>query len=329
MAKKILGIDIGYDSVKLALCKDGEIKKIAVAELPSNMLQDGHIVSPEILSELIRSTMRKNRMRASRAAVVLPNEQTYLRTVTLPRMTVAQLKTNIPYEFNDYLEDEVKNYVFDYAMLSDPKSDPEGETMELMAVAAPAHMISEAKEMLSMANMKLVKAAPVEYAYIPLIRRAEKGKDALQDYCILDLGYRSIRMFMYHGDRHMVTRVLETGMRSVDEAVAEALGIEVGLAHTFFASNYEGCQEKSFCVSAYNNLAIELMRALNFYRFSNPDSTLAGIWICGGGAGNETLCKVISETLDLEVHAAAELLPGKKEVAGSDRFLQAVGATLD
>lgn len=251
MAKRILGIDIGYDSLKLALCQNGEIKKAAVAEMPANLLQDGHFVSPQALSELIRATMRKNHMHASCAAVVLPNEQTYLRTVTLPRMTADQLKINIPYEFKDYIEDEVKNYVFDYAMLSDPKSDPEGDTMELMAVAAPVSMINESREMLSMANLKLVRAAPVEYVFIPLIRRAERDNTTRREYCILDMGYRSIRMFMYRGDQHMVTRVLETGLRSVDDAVSEALSVDVHLAHTFLASNYEGCQERQFCMSAY------------------------------------------------------------------------------
>ena len=328
MAGTILGIDIGYDSLKLALCRNGEIKKTAAAEMPDNLFQDGRIASPETMGELIRATMRKNRIHAFNAAMVLPNELCYMRTVTMPVMTADQLKLNIPYEFTDYLEDEPKNYVFDYAMISNPREEPEAENMELMAVAAPGYVLSESRRMLDVANLRLVKAAPSEYVHIPIIRFLERNRQP-HEYCILDLGCRSVRMYMYRGDRHMVTRVLETGLRSVDEAVSAALNVDIFLARKFLTTNYEGCQEKEFSVAAYNGIAIELMRALNFYRFSNPDSSLEGIWLCGGGAGNATLRRTIAETLGMEIHSAGELLPGKAEGEESYRFLQAVGVTMD
>ena len=42
-------------------------------------------------------------------------------------------------------------------------------------------------------------------------------------------------------------------------------------------------------MNAYSNIAVELMRALNFYRFSNRDSALEHMWLCGGGAVIEPL----------------------------------------
>ena len=143
------------------------------------------------------------------------------------------------------------------------------------------------------------------------------------------MGYRAVRMFMFRGDRHMVTRVLEIGLRNLDEAVAEAMGVDVHLAHTYLETNYDNCQEKEFCINAYNSIAVELMRALNFYRFSNPDSTLSDVWLCGGGAGVDALCNVISETLDLSVHPAEKLLTGAEDVEQPYHFLQAVGITMD
>ena len=216
MARKILGIDIGYQSLKLALCKDGRILKAITTEMPANLLRDGRLTSTEAMGELLRMTMRENHIRASRAAMVLPNELTYFRTVTMPRMTAEQLAYNIPYEFNDYIEEEPQKYLFDYAMLSDPKNDP-GDTMELIAVASPTSLLDQAREMLGKAGLKLTKAAPTEYAYIALLRGVERSNAEPGEYCILDLGYRAVRMFMFRGDRHMVTRVLEIGLRNLDE----------------------------------------------------------------------------------------------------------------
>ena len=37
-------------------------------------------------------------------------------------MTVDQLVYNLPFEFNDYITGERKEYVFDYAVVSDPET---------------------------------------------------------------------------------------------------------------------------------------------------------------------------------------------------------------
>ena len=71
------------------------------------------------------------------------------------------------------------------------------------------------------------------------------------------------------------------------------------------------------------------MRALNFYRFSNPDSQLEHIWLCGGGAVIPSLRQIIAETLDMQVHQADELIPDGQSVEGSYSLVQAAGITLE
>ena len=109
MAKKtVLGIDIGQDTLKLALCRGGQVKKLASASMPKNLVKEGRIVSPESMGELLRKTMKENRIHASLASLALSNETSYVRTVTMPIMSAEQLELNIPYEFNDYITDELK-----------------------------------------------------------------------------------------------------------------------------------------------------------------------------------------------------------------------------
>ncbi len=343
MAKTILGVDIGHDSLKLALCKNGEVKKVASAPMPGGMVRDSRVTSTQAVGDLLKETMKKNHIHASNAAVVLANDLCFVRMASMPVMNAEQLAFNIPFEFNDYIADEPKNYVFDYAMLSDPGEAAnapvaagEGEdgakagpTMELMAVAAPRAVVEEGRSIVGKAGLKLVKSAPVECAYIALIRDLQRRGSTAKEYCILDLGYRSIRMFMFNGDRHVATRVLEMGLRNLDDVVAEAMGVDVHLAHTYFINNHENCQNTDQCVAAYNNVATELQRALNFYHFSNPDSTLKDVWLCGGGASIPGLCKAITESLDMNVHSAGELIRSSLQVDNWQQFVTAVGATMD
>ena len=341
LPKTMVGIDMGYDSLKLALCRGSVVRRVASAPMPKNLLREGRVTSPEAMGEFIRQTLRQNGMRhISNAAVVLSNETSYIREVSMPLMSAEQLVINIPYEFNDYITDELKGYVFDYAMLSTPEdmererlaaSEEHAPVMELMLSAVQTGVLDDLKHVMRKAGLKMVKVAPSLCAYISLIRHAEtiSGSTQPREYCLLDLGFQSIRMYMFRGDRHIVTRVLETGLSVLDTAIADAMDVDTHLAHTYLLTNYEGCQNHESCVNAYNNLAVDLMRALNFYRFSNPDSEVNDVWLCGGGAVIVPLQDVIRETLDMNIHQAATLVPGGDTVTDCYQYIESIGITME
>ncbi len=339
MAKTILGVDIGHDQLKLALVRGKQVLKTASAPMPENLLRQGQVTSREAMAELVKNTMKAGGLRANRAAIVLPNDVVFVKNVDMPQMSVEQLEYNLPFEFNDYITGELKDYVFDYAMLSDPNAKPtgseegEGEngvpTMELMAVGTLRSVLEDDKELLRKAGVKLVLTAPAISAYISLIRaQQEKLSQVAEEYCILDLGYEAIRMYMFRGDRHVATRLLEMGMSNLDNVLADVYGVDVHLAHTYLMSNYENCQTREECVNAYSNIAVELMRALNFYRFSNPDSSLEHMWLCGGGAVIEAMRDTLSEMLNVELHRAEELIPGGEKLTECNTYAQAIGIAM-
>lgn len=345
MAKTILGIDIGHDQLKLALVKGKRVLRVATADMPENLLRENQITSRESMAELLRTVMKQNKIRANLAAYALPNEAVFIKNVEMPLMTVDQLEYNLPFEFNDYITGERKDYVFDYAVTSDPNEQaaeaeavaPEGEEgaeapepiMELLAVGAHRSLLEDAQESLRKAGLRLVRTAPALCSYIDLIRAQTEFLSGFGDeYGILDLGYQSIRMYMFKRDKHVATRVLEVGMSRLDDVLADAYGVDAHLAHTYLMSNYENCQDREECRNAYESIAVELMRAMNFYRFSNPNSVLSDLWLCGGGAVIKPLADEIGDMLDLQLHPATELVPGGDGIESCNSFVQAIGIAM-
>ena len=372
---KILGIDIGYDTLKLALVSGRQVKKTAIASMPRRLMRDGRLVSPEAMGELLAQTMKKNGIRCSKAAIVFSDEAVIIRSVTLPLMTEDQLALNLPYEFRDYITGELKDYVFDYGMLTDAvtaakktsgkpagkkkekkqekagpntqeavEMQPQRETakpgkaaagpsggavMELLAVAAPASLLEETRLMLRKAGLKLTRAAPDICAFTGLIHSMDPAKRPESgEYCFLDLGSKSIRMHIFKGDRYEVSRVLDSGLSTVEEAIADAYHVDEHLAHTYMISNYDDCQSREVCMDAFNGIAVELMQTLSFYRFRNPESSLSDIWLCGGGAYAAPLAEAAGRWLEgMKIHSAEELLPGGRLTGDSSVLVQAIGIT--
>ena len=349
MAKKtILGIDIGYDQLKLALVSGGEVISTAMEQMPENLLKEGRFTSPELMASLIRDTMSDNGMKATLAAVILPNELVYVKTVDMPMMSEEQLSYNLPFEFSDYITGEIKDYLFDYAVLEDSDEDAAGEfpvpaenveseetedageKLHLMAVGVERAVVEDIQAMLRKASLKLVKTAPALSAYISLLRETQTGlENEREEYAILDIGYHDITMYMYKHDQHVATREFEVGLSSLEDIIADKYGVERHLAHTYVLSNFENCLESEECINFYDNIAVEMERAINFYEFSNQGSNLADLWICGGGAVNEPLLRSIYETLELDLHPSYELLPGGRNIENYNSYVQAIGVTLE
>ena len=342
MAKPILGIDIGYSQLKLVLMTGNKVKKAVTVPMPERLLREGRVVSTESMSELLRQTIKENGLRCRQAALVIPRELSYVRSVTMPQMTADQLLYNLPYEFRDYITDELKNYIFDYAMISTPEDMQEGgkpqdrgenetdgeanaPTMDLLAAAVSREYIEEVTGMIRKAGMKLVKAAPPICAYIPFIRKLDAGEK--KEYCLLDIGQKSIRMYMFHGECHEVSREIEIGMETIEQAIADQYNVDIHLAHTYLLTNHEDCRKQPVCTDLFERIGIELMRALHFYEFSNPDRTITDIWVSGGGCGITGLLDAISENTGKVIHPAEELI----DDIGEDAFnyVQAAGICLE
>ena len=347
MAKKILGIDIGYNQMKLAFCQGNRVLKTVTVPMPENLLREGKVTSPEAMAELLKNALKEHKIHTNMAALVLPNETAFVKNVEMPMMSADQLMYNLPFEFNDYITGEIKDYVFDYAVLSSEKKEqpvepkPEGEnaeegggeapkTLELLAAGCRRDVLEDAQFFLRKAGMRLEIAAPEVCAFVELIRaRKDFLSKIAEELCILDMGYSSIRMLMFKGERHVATRTLETGMVNLDNVLADVYSVDVHLAHTYLLTNYENCQFREECMAAYESISVELMRALNFYRFSNRDSTLSDMWLCGGGAAIAPLRDSLRDMLDIEIHGAEELVAGGESIEDCNSFLQAIGITME
>ena len=101
MSARVTGIYIGTTSVRLVEVKNGKPVRFIEEDLPDNMVRNGQIVAFNALGEYLREVRKKDKIRTTAAAVVLSDEVCVTRRVRLPKMTVAQLKVNLPYEFHD------------------------------------------------------------------------------------------------------------------------------------------------------------------------------------------------------------------------------------
>lgn len=312
MSKTIIGIDIGASQVKFAACEAGRVRRLAAAPVPDQLVREGRIVSYEAMSAFLKETAAKLKLPGRKCAVVLPSALAFSRRTVMPAMTTDQLALNLPYEFRDYITQEKDKYVYDYAVLGMERDEGGAPVqMELMAAAALKTTVRDYADMLRRAGFKLAVAAPEEFAYYNLIRAYEAAHpdQAGRERCIIDLGHSATRIYLFTGVRFEVSRTIDYGGAMVDAAIADALHVDEHVAATYKQTDYEGALELDGCLGVYRSIATDIMRAVNFYHYNSPDSTLNTAWLCGGGARNAALTAYLRQSVSLDLRDIAELLP--------------------
>ena len=326
MAKMSIGFDIGEQLLKIACCSGGKVTGLYAEELPDHFVNQGRIVSPEAMSQFLKETAKKYRIGKGDCRVILPGSQVFLRRITSPRMTISQLKLNLPYEFKDYISKEKDKYFYDYAVLR--TSDEAGEDMELLGVAAEKELIDSYLSMFKRAGFQLNVAAPEECAFSNLLRRQSQLAD--QDVCIVDIGHSGTRIHIFSKGNFENTKVVDYGTGLLDEIIGDVFNVDPHVARNYKEVNYQQILEHERCQNLFSALGVEVMKTVNFYNFNNPQSELDAVYVCGGGALIEDVRLSIAEHTGLPVKSVAEILPvtPRDDQPAPELFAPAVGIAL-
>lgn len=322
MGKKYLGIDIEDRFLKLVVMKDGKVLKTCLEVMPDNIVMGGRIAAFHALSDYLRDTVRRNKIRVKDVAFALPSETYYIRRVKLPKMTAAQLQINLPYEFHDYLQDDTDQYVFDYSVLSvDEKS------MELLIAALSKRQVEQYKEMCKRGGLRLCKLVPDVLAIQEIVLPSEnpaayRKRLAAQEKSRSEEEKRENRSEAREKKQHLRDRkrnglsVEELSARAAEEArangmqPADAVGATPGNAAASANGMTPGNAAPSGSIAAteekrkdYAVLSLEYSRdRLHF--FSNGAYEITR----NLGITEKQICEVIAQNEGVDIHIAQLML---------------------
>lgn len=315
MGSTKIGIDIGSRRLKLV-----SQERCVSAEMQQDFIREGRVLSYDALGEFLGEVLREQKLRAKKAVLVLPEGAAVLRQISMPMMEEKHLRLNLPYEFADFLNEDKESYNFDFVVLG-TEEDAEGkETIRLLAAAVNRELIHHFAEMCRTAGLRLEGAIPYAMSFSNLLLSKPEG-----EHCFIDLGHSACRITIFRDRELAATRVIEYGCQMLDTVIAEELEVDVHLAATYKETNYQNCLDSEGCRNLYHGVAVEVMRAINFYRFNHPESTLEKAYLCGGGTKISPLVEALREYVGLSLHSMDEVVTDMDD-GDAALFANAAGA---
>lgn len=287
MFGKMIGIEISAASLKLATVDKGKIRDLALESIPPHLIADGRVAAPEVFCQFLKDALKKNHISGRNCALVLPTQLVVSQKLTLPRMTEGELLLNLPYEFQDYLGRDTTDYDFDYIV-----TEIREGMMDLYGVAVRKQDVEDYYQVFKRAGLTLRMAMPAEMAWLNAVRRAKEQKSL----CIIDVGHEKTGVHIYRNGLFAMGKIIDLG---VDET-----GRRDEVAET---------------------LAMEILKTLTFYSYSDGAEPIEKLYLCGG-ANMESLRQAIVKATDLEPYPISDLLMVEEELVFSCG--PAIGAAL-
>lgn len=332
MSKNVkVAFDLGNSSLKIAVHKKGALEMHELP-LPENLIEEDNLLMPHAFSAFLKKSKRELHLPGGPAGLLLPSSKGICRLVTMPRMTEDQLVLNLPHEFSDFVHGEPHQYFCDYALCEAdaPEQAPPEEAGEaqltMMAAVVQRQQIQDYISIFAAGGFALRRILPQEMALIQLVQQYRRQHpDTSREFCFIDLGYLSTRIFVVHGDRIQAARRLHLGCRALDEVVADLFNMDPFLADAYKRGNHQGVLQDPRCVEIYENIAVEVLKVINFYHFTYRQNQLEGVYLVGGGAEIEPLRRLLEETLNLPALPVGALLPGGEKREYGATFAGAAG----
>ena len=323
MAKRIIGLDIGRDTLRAVEVQGADkarptVTRVATIPLPDGAVRNGEVREINTVSGAVKKLWSSGGFRARDVVIGIGNQRVLARDLTVPRMPLEQIKESLPFQVQEMLPVPVADALLDYYPIAEGQGE-NGPVVHGLLIAAIKESV--------LANVNAVRLAglnPVQVDLIPfaLCRALTRGTGPHATSVIIDIGGSTTNVVVVIGGVPQFIRMIPTGGEDLTTALSTRLEISPEQANYAKRSRGLGglppANESERAVSeivaeSSGELISALRNTINYYFNSRPQVVLQSIILTGGGAQLPGLSRTLSDTLRIPVMDANAF--GSVEVA--------------
>ncbi len=305
MPHRIIGIDVGSYSVKVALI-ERSFKSFEFVEFYERRIQYNELLSPEESSAIaLQGLIDDHNLGWDIASSGFPADRVTSRLITFPFGSLKKIDQTIQLEVETYIPFDIEEVIVDYAVVWQTKEASrvmvvyiqKGELVKELTMLGtvgidPRFICIDGVELVNLINLGMV---PPEGAY-----------------AVIDVGHKKATVTICHGKRLAYIRAISLAGEAITQAIAdrmkvpfeeaERLKIEMG---RLGISEDEVVDDVTREVSAaiqgvMDEFLLHLRQTLFTYR-ETEDIPVEGVFLCGGSSRLPGLDRFLSDALKLNV----------------------------
>ncbi|MBC7741170.1 MAG: type IV pilus assembly protein PilM [Bdellovibrionaceae bacterium] len=302
-SKKIIGLDIGSSSIKLAeltVTKDGAmLDNFAVIPAPAQAMANGEIIDSIVIAESIKAAFKENSFRFKKACVGLSGTAVIIKKISIPRVDPKNIREQVRYEAAQYLPFDISQVTLDHHILPFSQS---AENMDLLVVAAQNEFILNYLQAISQAGLKC-SILDVSSLALANIFELNYGKTS-EPVALFNFGSNITNFLVLFQGEVIFSRDIPVGGFHFTNEISKNMGVTFEEAESLKISQSQN-QEVPEETRTFMNIALEFVteeirNSIDFYTATANGLTISKAYFTGGASLTAGLIEHLNSALKLQ-----------------------------
>ena len=301
---KVLGIDIGPDRIKIVQLnmksgKKPEVTDYALLDLPQELKGTGLFATPNGLSDFLGEVINKHGFSAKACVFTLGGRNTFVRGITMPPMSNAELAEAVMWDSSQYVPYENDTYYIDFAKYGE--LDKEGQ-QPVVLVAAPKEVIDIIVAVGEKLQLNVLKI-DVDVLAVDRALGAE-----YTDFVLLNLVRNYSMMTIFQKGAPVAQRSIPSSAMSFATIIAEKMNVSISegldIMQTENLINVDDPETSSVreaLKNEINELVKECRRTVDYFILNQKDAAFSSMVLSGGGSVLKGMDVYMNSLMDIKV----------------------------
>lgn len=279
-----VGIDISTDSVRfIEFKKNGGVTHVGrhgSTSIPPGIVQSGSVQDPVAMSKIISEIAKKNKL--SLANIALPEEQSFLVQMDMPKGESQDIRTFVELHIEDYVPISASECVFDYTLIPSTSSD----TTSVIACVFPSKIIEQYLEVFNGTGITPKTFELQSQA----MARAIFPKNDKATFMGVDIGKDITNIFIVKNNVVQFSAILDIGGDNITSEISKSLNITFEEAEDLkiksgLISSLDHSDIRTAMLPILDRMRGEIIKYFTYWETKNSNSTnIDYIYLTGGGA---------------------------------------------
>lgn len=342
MAKSIVGLDIGSNSLRAVEVADATSHKPRVLRYREVPIPDGAAISGDVIelhtiAAAIRALWGSGQFKSKNVVLGMGNQRVLARDFSVPKMSMLQIRESLPFQVQDLLPVPVADAILDFYPVSESMGE-NGPVINGLLVAAVKDAVLANVKAAELAGLNPVGMDLIPFALTRVHLRGDSGRAAV---ALVDIGATTTNVIIAKNGIPQFVRIIPAGSEDITKALINKFQIsqhdaEQAKRHLGLDVVNTPAAQRPVIEAIYESamtLLTSLRNTLSYYANAHQQDPISRIVLTGGGSRLVGLDRVLSELTKLPVNAEdgftnIQLARSVKRADASDRSSMSVALGL-
>lgn len=334
--KKLVGLDIGSNSLKLAeiisTSHGHTLNRFLQIPVPKGVIVDGALEDAPALSSLIKELFKNSGCKGKGVVTSLSGNSVIVKKVTLAQMEEKELRDLIRDEAGKYLPfDNMDDVNYDFQILGDNEYNP--NQMDVIIVAAKKGDVNSYVDAVTAAGVT-VSIMDVDSFALETMYETNYEFEETEIVVLVNIGANITNINVIKGGMSIFTRDFTSAGNTITEGLQERYHLSAEEAERIkvegFATEQENAELKNALLECAEPICSEIERSVDYFRSTFGGDYIKHVYLSGGSSRIAGLAGHLAQRLNIEtdlINPLQKIVYNKKNIdAGKIETIKTIGA---